>query len=363
MANFAVYKSINIISMCKLISNPLFWVIVLIPLALIIWVIILLIKHNSAIKRLRSTTDANIQLSEEVHGIGFYVRILAYIGILFCLGVGIHYIGVFYPRFKDVGEHITYIQSLGVDYWGIIVGFLTLLVTLLVAWNIYSTIKAKDELKDAKEEIINFKKKSQEEIERVSETMRKLPQEKFDKIEQHLTRLETQLSDVKVETFESNNNTQISILTINGTRQYERASSKPEAEFEYIRAYKNFVDALCISIEVEKPTDEIAKYKKYIELCSEGMEEKKIKFDETTYQVCYDKLTSLLNKQDINSKVELWVKAIIARQEDISFKTFEQSVYDFTLKIVEQNIGQARKSAGGGIQRRRCSSYKATSRG
>lgn len=58
--------------------------------------------------------------------------------------------------------------ELGLDYLGIIVGALAILVTFLVAWNIYSTIDAKEKIKDFQNEI-NRLKTSQEEQMKVLE--------------------------------------------------------------------------------------------------------------------------------------------------------------------------------------------------
>lgn len=76
------------------------------------------------------------------------VRIFVIPVIIFCLVVSIHYIAVFFPRFVSIEKHNTYYENLGIDYWGIIVGFFSFLVTILVGWNIYSTIRAKEELKE-----------------------------------------------------------------------------------------------------------------------------------------------------------------------------------------------------------------------
>lgn len=42
-------------------------------------------------------------------------------------------------------------SELGMDYQGIIVGVLALLITVLIGWQIYTTINIKEELKDIKD--------------------------------------------------------------------------------------------------------------------------------------------------------------------------------------------------------------------
>lgn len=116
--------------------------------------IIYLCNLHARVSRLEYKASPKLVIIEkEVHGIGCYLRIIIGIAILFCLLISIHYIAVFYPRFTNEIENGRYVENLGIDYWGYIVGFLTLLVTLLVGWNIYSTIKAKEELRLTKEEI------------------------------------------------------------------------------------------------------------------------------------------------------------------------------------------------------------------
>lgn len=116
--------------------------------------IIYLCNLHARVSRLEYKASPKLVIIEkEVHGIGCYLRIIIGIAILFCLLISIHYIAVFYPRFTDEIENGRYVENLGIDYWGYIIGFLTLIVTLLVGWNIYSNIKAKEELRATKEDI------------------------------------------------------------------------------------------------------------------------------------------------------------------------------------------------------------------
>lgn len=75
--------------------------------------------------------------------IATWVKIIALLLFLFCAWMCINYYIQHYPD-ADV-------TSKPFDYNGMLVGFFTLLVTLLVGWNIYSTINAKEELDRTKE--------------------------------------------------------------------------------------------------------------------------------------------------------------------------------------------------------------------
>lgn len=73
--------------------------------------------------------------------------------VLFCVGVAIHYLCVCLPRHIEVKEANTYYQNMGLDYLGLIVAIFAIIVTLLVTWQIFSTIRAKEELKETQQEI------------------------------------------------------------------------------------------------------------------------------------------------------------------------------------------------------------------
>lgn len=109
-----------------------------------ICVLVILCRHHKFVKH---QSESKENLVTEVRGIGFYVRIIAYIAIFFCLCVAIHYLAFMLPRLLDTESQNTHIQYLGVDYLGLIVAIFAIMVTLLVGWQIYSSIKVKDELK------------------------------------------------------------------------------------------------------------------------------------------------------------------------------------------------------------------------
>lgn len=85
-----------------------------------------------------------IKILHEILGtttkIALCVKIIAILVFLFCAWMCANYFLQHYPEAE--------VTSKPFDYNGMLVGFFTLLVTLLVGWNIYSTINAKDELKN-----------------------------------------------------------------------------------------------------------------------------------------------------------------------------------------------------------------------
>ena len=100
-----------------------------------------------------------INLLHEILGtttkIALVVKIIVILLFVFCCWMCIHYYIQHYPAAE--------VTSMPFDYNGMLVGFFTLLVTLLVGWNIYSTINAKDELEQYKskfDEILNIEEEN-----------------------------------------------------------------------------------------------------------------------------------------------------------------------------------------------------------
>ena len=122
-------------------------ILIVLNLALAICVLFVLCRHHKFVKQ---QSGLNENLKTEIRGIGFYVRIIAYIAIFFCVCVAIHYLAYMLPRQLDAQAQNTHIQNLGVDYLGLIVAIFAIIVTLLVGWQIYNTIKVKDEFDDLK---------------------------------------------------------------------------------------------------------------------------------------------------------------------------------------------------------------------
>lgn len=77
--------------------------------------------------------------------IATWVKIIALLLFVFCTWMCLNYYFQHYPDAE--------VTSRPFDYNGMLVGFFTLLVTLLVGWNIYSTIRAKEELEKTRDKM------------------------------------------------------------------------------------------------------------------------------------------------------------------------------------------------------------------
>lgn len=73
------------------------------------------------------------------------LKLLSFVALAFCVWMCVHYYIQHYPNAE--------ITSKPMDYFGMIVGFFTIMITLLIGWNIHSTIKAKDELDEARDKM------------------------------------------------------------------------------------------------------------------------------------------------------------------------------------------------------------------
>lgn len=134
-------------------NEILTWTLIIIAVGLTIQFVVLSLRHENllrehtrAIRELSSKgeRDEPWDFTEKIKGIYKYVQIIAWIGVFFCVCVCLHYLCGYCPREKSLVE---------ADYMGVVVGILAAMITLLVGWNIYSTIKAKDELKETQKEI------------------------------------------------------------------------------------------------------------------------------------------------------------------------------------------------------------------
>lgn len=93
--------------------------------------------------------NKTVKILHEILGtttkIALLVKIIAIILFVFCSWMCLNYYFQHYPDAE--------VTSSPFDYNGMLVGFFTLLVTLLVGWNIYSTIRAKEELEKTRDKM------------------------------------------------------------------------------------------------------------------------------------------------------------------------------------------------------------------
>lgn len=133
--------------------NQCIWVLLLfVGIALLVIYIVYLCNLHSRVSRLERKASPRLEIIErEVHGIGFYMRILVGLAIFFCVCVSVHYLCFCQPKF--LGGDAPH-----PDAEGTVVAIFGAIITLLVGWNIYSTVKATEELKSFRDIESSFRK-------------------------------------------------------------------------------------------------------------------------------------------------------------------------------------------------------------
>lgn len=271
-----------------------------------------------------------------------FVKIIAVAAVLFCTGVAIHYCCVFFPRYISDDANKAYYENFGVDYWGIVVGFMALLVTLLVGWQIYATIRARQELNDTKDEIEERFKNRLKEFDGCckarGEQIEEINRWKYD-FESHIE----SLVDVKYRTYEARlyfaQATTLSLFadlesSIKEDCYKPLSKNEKEVKFQYSLAYRYYFEAL---IYYAQSMDNYTA----IESCISNMQvnlkrffDSNEKFEVGAYKRCdslYDKFMSLVSDKGIDS-------TLVEHMKELHEKRITITPYDITkdtgIKIV-----------------------------
>lgn len=171
--------------------------------------------------------------------IALWVKIIAILLFVFCTWMCANY---FFQHYPDAE-----VTSKPFDYNGMLVGFFTLLVTLLVGWNIYSTISAKEELEKAKDKL---KEQYKEDIAKLKADVDKL------KIEQQAQATkETEEATKTVDAMREISEQNVSLAAILNTRAYETVQRQILIEGTKLRDW--LYDIIDASMSIE---DIYAKY-------------------------------------------------------------------------------------------------------
>lgn len=110
-------------------------------------------NKNLALHNIETNVD---EILHEAKGFVKFCKYACWVIIPFCLITSIAHCVVLFPRLinqETTKEGQSRYAHLGIDYLGLIVAIFAIIVTLLVTWQIYSTIKAKEELEKSKKDI------------------------------------------------------------------------------------------------------------------------------------------------------------------------------------------------------------------
>ncbi|MFH8143290.1 MAG: DUF2730 domain-containing protein [Muribaculaceae bacterium] len=122
-------------------------------------------NKNEALQNIESDVNA---ILHETKGFARFCKYTCWVIIPFCLIASIHHLFVYFPRILNpstIEQGQSGYAHLGVDYLGIIVALFAIIVTILVTWQIYSTIRAKEELRETQKEIKESFEKRLKELE------------------------------------------------------------------------------------------------------------------------------------------------------------------------------------------------------
>lgn len=166
-----------------------------------------------------------------------YIRAIAWVVVPFCMIASLHYLFVFFPRSVKENDNHIYFNSLGLDYWGVIVGFFTLIVTLLVGWQIFSTIRERERNERLVDDIRQFQNSINAVQRGLEERLHSLEQccsdgknnikDIYDTLKVHIDRIE-QVEDLPyyLQTFEQANKLEDNGLTKEALFAYIRIASR-----------------------------------------------------------------------------------------------------------------------------------------
>lgn len=280
------------------------------------------------------------------------VKIIAAIAIIFCLFPSIHYLSTFFPRLDNSSDNLTFIQKHGIDYWGIIVGFLTLVVTFLVGWNIYSILKVKDDVRV-------YRKRLNNEVKSFKHRIEKIPNQKFSSIETRLSIFDEccknrgdEIAKLKEEVFEKISAIEARNL-INTAHFYIDTAEKANGDTKnriYENAYQTVVEALVKLCAVPNTKSDINDCVSMAELCLREIKKGDGELLEITYNKTLDNLNKLTSDESqVKSTIKESIDKIINLQREVGYKPTMDTVIDWVRTIQKKKTTTSSNIFGTGI--------------
>lgn len=268
-----------------------------------------------------------------------FIKCTFVVSLLFCVGVAIHYLCVCLPRHLEIKEANTYYQNMGVDYLGLIVAIFAVIITLLITWQIYSTIKAKND-------VTSYKKILKSEYNRYRVKLANVTKEKLSSFDRRLSSLENscELRDTEINELKNELSDKITIIEahsfMNAANLYINAAEKSEEVVKdriYENAYKSIVDAIYL-FYTGHDYSEIRNCIGIATNCLNGIRVVGGIFTEIVYEDSLSKLKTLVSEESrLNTALKEGVISIIELQESISFKSTMESVIDYVISVQKKD--------------------------
>ena len=261
------------------------------------------------------------------------------VSVLFCVGVAIHYLCVCLPRHLEIKESNTYYQNMGVDYLGLIVAIFAVIITLLVTWQIYSTIKVKND-------VSNYEKNLNREYNRYKSKLANITKKKLSSIDERLSSLESYCKSRDNEINELRNELSNKIAAIeahslmNAAKLYIGAAEKSDSNYTvriYEDAYKSIIDAL----DLYYRGNDYSEIRNCIDVatnCLNCIKAENGAFTEIVYTISINKLkTFVADGCRIRDSLKERIVSLIELQESISFKSTMESVIDYVVSVQKKD--------------------------
>ena len=276
----------------------------LLILGALLWrTLVLLNRHTKQHKEISDKISASgNKLEVEVTGIRTYIEIIAYIAIVFCVGVAIHYLIVCLPRHREIKASNTYYQNMGVDYLGLIVAIFAIIVTVLVGWQIYSTIRAKDEIDRVKKEAQSLAESHKEALKqeydkRISEleNSNKTLIAKLDKLEASIN------VNANISKFQADYVLATSILKFSQLALEKEAKPKykgKEHKTQFGRAYKTYLKAFYSLLKSNPAPYQVEDCLKKMNVSLDNVRQ----FNESVYMDCEELYSKII--EEYGSKID-----------------------------------------------------------
>ena len=285
--------------------------------AVIIYIIYMCNLHNRVSRLEARSSDRLAIIEREIHGVSYYIRIIMWLAVLFCVGICTHYIAVFYPRFIEDNKNASYIQSFGIDYWGIIVGFMAVIVTLLVGWQIYSTIKAKDEIERIKAESDNNLDIHKKDLSAKYEN-------RIAELEKCCRQVDSKLKQIEKQILNNADYAKGDALFSQGTTMltYSQTLASQHEHVHYDVAYRSYFKALYYYIKSDANFSDLERCFKVLRTCLERID----LFRESVYLDCddiYEKI--IVYHESMSEETEKKLERInTIRQNKPYYKEFDR---------------------------------------
>lgn len=152
--------------------NECMWVLIaFVIVVLLVLYINYLITLHGRVRRLEHRASPRLEIIErEVHGIGYYMRIIIGIAIFFCVCVCVHYLCFCHP-------HIVSDGCPKPDALGTTITIFGVVITLLVGWQIFSNIKERERIEHLVEHNNDLTKKFEDRFAKVEQCCENRKQE------------------------------------------------------------------------------------------------------------------------------------------------------------------------------------------